>query len=484
LSAHNNFPEEPKFMKNTRFNRFLSMMLTLVMTSMLITPVLAAAKYEGTDKKPASKKKLSNLRATILESIKAQDDQTRFSPEELEQMRSALLDLLDSNQELSTLLSPQALSKEKNDGFGGKEKDDNYDSARKQIQNMSEKELTTLRTVLNPSKMKAKLDTSRATFSEFKNSVMKADSDTANRAGLPGINSYCGNPVPTGVIIAADVVFFIAEGVRDVAQNVCNQVAVVVVAGVGGGANTRLACNITDAIYLVAKALNQAIHFCDDDYAASVGQASYDRLGHIHDDLEDVKANDNTNYTNIIGNATTNTTTITGAVTTATNTIVSNDNDNKDTIVDNDNDNKDIIVNNDNANTLALTTLVNAALTQIISNANANKDETKNLLLRTQIEADLASTDGSTFVALYETPVTVCFPSLNSQGLPQLGIPASVTQCGLLDLVRSIVQQTIANIGTGTNAQSFFNTGDAQRAAGQYKAAYTSYRKAYKAAAK
>jgi hypothetical protein len=46
------------------------------------------------------------------------------------------------------------------------------------------------------------------------------------------------------------------------------------------------------------------------------------------------------------------------------------------------------------------------------------------------------------------------------------------------------VQQTIANIGAGTNAQSFFDTGDAQRAAGQYKAAYTSYRKAYKAAAK
>jgi hypothetical protein len=69
-------------------------------------------------------------------------------------------------------------------------------------------------------------------------------------------------------------------------------------------------------------------------------------------------------------------------------------------------------------------------------------------------------------------------------GLPQLGIPASTTQCGLLDLVRSIVSQTIANVGAGTNAQSFFNTGDAQRAAGKYKAAYASYRQAYKAAAK
>lgn len=50
-------------------------------------------------------------------------------------------------------------------------------------------------------------------------------------------------------------------------------------------------------------------------------------------------------------------------------------------------------------------------LRQIISNANDNKDETKNLFLRTQLEADLASTDGSAFVALYETPSRVCLPS-------------------------------------------------------------------------
>lgn len=190
----------------------------------------------------------------------------------------------------------------------------------------------------------------------------------------------------------------------------------------------------------------------------------------------------------------TSTTTITTAVSSAqtaivsndnanATTIINNDNANSTTIINNDNANKTTIVNNDNANALALTTLVNNALTQIIANANANKDETKNLLLRTQIEADLASTDGSTFVALYETPATKCFPSLNSLGLPQAGLPANTVQCGLLDLVRSIVQQTIANVGAGGNAQSFFNTGDAQRAAGQYKAAYASYRKAYKAAA-
>ena len=167
-----------------------------------------------------------------------------------------------------------------------------------------------------------------------------------------------------------------------------------------------------------------------------------------------------------------------------TTNIVNNDNTNRDTIVNNDNANKTTIVNNDNANTLALTNLINASRIEIINNANDNRDETNNLLLRTQIEADLSSTDGSTFVALYETPVSVCLPSLNQRGLPQIGALSNPVQCGLLDLVRSIVRDTIANVGTGTNAQSFFAQGDVQRAAGQYKAAYTTYRKAYKAASK
>ena len=488
-------------MKSNRFNRIIAVMLTIVMTSMLITPTLAVARDEGKTKKPVSKKNSSGVRASLLESIKAQDDKIEFSPEELEQMRSALLELSDGVQEVSALLSPQARRRAGLKDLGD-QTDDQFAEARTQIQQMSGQELTTLRKVLNPAKMRAKLASSRATLNQYKDSVLKGASDTGNRPGLPGIDSFCGGPVPTGVIIASDVVYFLAEAVRDIAQNGCNEVIV----ALGFGGNLRLACLVTDAIYIIAKAVNQAIHFCDDDYTASVVNANYDRLGHIHDDLEDVKANENTNYTNIIGNATTNTTTITGAVTTAKTDIISNATTNRTTIttaitaaqtavivagdansaaiINNDNTNKTTIVNNDNANALALTTLVNSALTQIISNANANKDETKNLLLRTQIEADLASTDGSVFVALYETPVTVCFPSLNSLGLPQSGIPASTIQCGLLDLVRSIVSQTIANVGVGSDAQAFFNTGDAQRAAGQYKAAYASYRKAYKAAAK
>ena len=178
---------------------------------------------------------------------------------------------------------------------------------------------------------------------------------------------------------------------------------------------------------------------------------------------------------------------IPGQISTSTSTTATNITTAKTEIIANDDANKTTIVNNDNANTLALTNLINATRTAIINNANDNKDEVKNLLLRTQIEADLASTDGSAFVALYETPSNVCLPSLNDKGLPQLAASLNApapTQCGLLDLVQSIVRDTIANVGAGTNAQNFFASAVAQKNAGKFKQAYASFRQAYKAAGK
>jgi hypothetical protein len=191
----------------------------------------------------------------------------------------------------------------------------------------------------------------------------------------------------------------------------------------------------------------------------------------------------------IPGLISTSTATTATNVTNAKTDIVNNDNANTTTIVENDNANKTTIVNNDNANTVKIIAAIEAAKTYIVTDAHANKDEVKNLLLRTQIEADLTSTDGSTFVALYETPSTTCLTSLNDKGLPQSvslpGFPTiTIPQCGLLDLVRAIVRDTIANVGAGTNAQAFFVTAEAHRAAGKYKLAYASYRQAYKAASK
>lgn len=215
----------------------------------------------------------------------------------------------------------------------------------------------------------------------------------------------------------------------------------------------------------------------------------------IKDDCQD-----NTFQATIRQQVTDSTNTTAGNITASTNATATNITSSTNTTATNISNATTTITNNDNVNTVNIRadiakaradilTEIEKSKATIIADARGNKDELKNLLLRTQIEADLSSTDGSTFVALYETPSNVCFSSLNDKGLPQQFVmpdlpTVTIQQCGLLDLVRSIVSQSIVNVGAGTNAQSFFNQGDAQRAAGQYKAAYASYRKAYKAASK
>ena len=120
------------------------------------------------------------------------------------------------------------------------------------------------------------------------------------------------------------------------------------------------------------------------------------------------------------------------------------------------NANTQSIINNDNANTAA-----------IIANDNANKNELRDLILRTQIESDLAQADSATPVALYLTPTA---------------------NGGYLNLVQTIVTQTLANIqaagGDVSAAQPVLVQANAAKAAGQFKVAYTLYRKAYKTASK
>lgn len=155
------------------------------------------------------------------------------------------------------------------------------------------------------------------------------------------------------------------------------------------------------------------------------------------------------------------TTTITTAISNAQTAIINNDNSNKDTIVSNDNSNKTAIINNDNANKDTIITAVNNAKSEIIVNANANKDE----LLRLHIHADLASVDNATPLAIFMLPAV---------------------KGGYLELVRTIVVQMITDLAGSSTAQanSFLAKGDAFKDAGNYKSAYDSYRKAYKAAAK
>lgn len=234
--------------------------------------------------------------------------------------------------------------------------------------------------------------------------------------------------------------------------------------------------------------------------AAEILNLMYDRCSgdRDHQELLTAISNLQTSANTIVSNANTNTTSILNSLSTAKNEIVNNDNSNRTTIVNNDNANtttlttaigaaqttintttnasrdvllgnitttKNEIVANDNSNRTTITNAITTAQTAILNNANANKNELRDLMLRTQIEADLAENDGGSPVALYLTP--------NANG-------------GYLDLVQSIVTQTLANIraagGDIGNAQSSLNQANADKAAGRFKDAYKEYRKAYKAA--
>ena len=194
--------------------------------------------------------------------------------------------------------------------------------------------------------------------------------------------------------------------------------------------------------------------------------------------VQDNASNDST--LNSIQNSVTNTPTIhtnvgiiKGDVTTIktttgnTNTTVNNTStkvDNVNTTVNNVNttvNNIDNSVTNINNKLTTINTTVNTTSNNV-NTANTNITALSDLSLRLMIEADLAAADNSTPVAIFLTP--------GAKG-------------GYLELVRTIVAATIANLAASSSqANSFLAQGDAYKAAGNYKAAYAAYRKAYKSA--
>jgi Holliday junction resolvasome RuvABC endonuclease subunit len=358
---------------------------------------------------------------------------------EVEPFRGELLETVDAYQDLAarTPLGSSNLAV--------------IENARKRIENASPEDLAALNREISD------LSMVRATAQELRARVARQpQGGIANRTAsvlaggedLPSASySFCGsNRHDSAVMAASEAALFTAETVREEASRACDETVVIL----GEGGNGSLVCLITDAIYIVAKAANQALAFCDGDIDSAEIEGSYDRLAHIHDNLETSIANDNANTTAINGN-----------VDAAEAAIIANANANRNLINANTNSRAAEIIANDNANRDA-----------IIANANANKNELRDLILRTQIEADLATADNAVPLALYLTPGSVC----------------SGGQCGRLDLVREVVARTLANIqASGESiggAQKLLDQGDALMASGQFKAAYQAFRKAYKAALK
>jgi hypothetical protein len=224
----------------------------------------------------------------------------------------------------------------------------------------------------------------------------------------------------------------------------------VVVTPVGGG-NTSLVCILADGILQAAELILDQYTICDGDNDSARVLANYERLAYINEqidtDYQSTIANDNSNATAIIANDNSNANTIISNDNINTTNIIANDNSNKDAIIANDNSNKDAIIANDNSNTAEIL----AAL-----------GETQRLVIRTQIEANLA---GGLTVALYQLP--------DSQG-------------GYLEIVRDIVTEDIQKLqAVGQrigNALHFLDLGNTAFSKGSYKDAYKNYLHAYNAA--
>jgi hypothetical protein len=408
-------------MKTFVVRRYVAAVIALIamLNLIAVTPVLAGRRQSGSG---------------------GAQGQAEFSPEELEVLRSRLLELFDAIKESDSLLPD-------NDNTL-----DNLAKARAQIERFSAKDLTVLRRGLDPSLVDwTKLARARQTLVDYKQSDIgraqqkareKEKALSPSSAGFPGASPFCGSPrAGAEAIIAVDAVFFTADLVRELAQDGCKQEVV----ALGEGGNTSLACTVIDIGWVGNKVIFEAAHFCDTDFTNATVDASYARLEHIHNDLENSVANDNANTANIIANANSNTA----------------------SIIANASSNTTAITNNANANTTTITTAISNAVSSITGGSSGSQNQLIDLILNTQIEADLAREPGLTPVAFYELP--------SSAG-------------GQLDRVRAIVAQTIARVqaagGSVGPAQTFLAQGDQYKAAGQFKPAYDAYRKAYQMAAR
>ena len=217
------------------------------------------------------------------------------SAQSTEDVRTQLLNLTDSVKELSAI------------GPKGTVSSSQLARARLKIQQMSDNDLVTLGKAIDPTMISGRLTRARKVVSDFsESSGAMMGAGAMDATPFPVANGLCTsangtdtNRIPTSVVLAADVVYFVAEGVKEGATDACNQVGVVVVAGEGGGANTSLACVATDAIYVAAHAVDEGIHFCDDDLTGAVIDANYARLTDLHTDVNGVDSDVTTGFTNL-----------------------------------------------------------------------------------------------------------------------------------------------------------------------------------------
>ena len=178
--------------------------------------------------------------------------------------------------------------------------------------------------------------------------------------GTPSVIQACID-TPHGDQITYDalIAFQVTSGILSAATFVCTQDIL--------GANGSAACIPLAIANDIASSFFAVRSFCSALDSGATATGTYNRLGHIHDDLTNalstIVITNNTNTATLTNNINTSTTAINANVTNSKNDIINNDNTNKNTVLTSIAANTTTIVNSGNANTAS-----------IISNDNANRD--------------------------------------------------------------------------------------------------------------
>jgi hypothetical protein len=230
-------------------------------------------------------------------SLAQKSPEIQYSNTELESMRTQLLVLTDTLTQLAKLAPPGYVDQDK------------LASASAQIKQMQYPQLNMLRQGMDPSTMSTQLQGAQKAIGDYltTKAAVRPSSPTSSLrpeaisdpSPWPQVNGFCTTiatalagliggssgsdstygptPIPADIVLAVDTTFFVADSVRELAQDACRQDVL--------GENGSLGCIPVDIIWIIAKALDESTHFCNDNLTDNVVYTNYARLDIIHTDL-------------------------------------------------------------------------------------------------------------------------------------------------------------------------------------------------------
>jgi hypothetical protein len=272
------------------------------------------------------------------------------------------------------------------------------------------------------------------------------DTGWLTKPGIPGQSSVTSfgecdaiDRSTTPEAYGTRIAFIVLEAARDVADRICAQSIGLLVAG----GNASILCIPMDFAYIVGKSLHDNLAMCDGFIDAAEIEGTYERLGHIHGDLDAATFGGVSGHSSLVELDTELAAHVTALATHHTK-----------------------ISDKIAANQTALTNAIGEAGTAVLG-ATATHDAS--------IKAMLASS--SAFFKRLEIEEAL----LNQEREAVYYLPAA--HGGHLELARNIVEETIANvIASGEsvfNADDLLNEADVHMGAGNYKMAFNYLGAAY-----